>query len=100
MEHLEGHDDSGQPAPMPKTQGQAADYIRERRRAHNKHHREGEGGFKIYTDRAGKYRWRLVDGATAQIVATSGEGFASLIEVKEDIQRVKRSAHLPATVEQ
>ena len=34
VNHLDGHPDSGKPAPMPKTQGEASRYIAERNLAH------------------------------------------------------------------
>ena len=43
VNHLDGHPDSGKPAPMPKTQGEASKYIAERNRAHAAHHDAQEG---------------------------------------------------------
>ncbi len=47
--------------------------------------------FEIYADSAGKYRWRLKDG-NSQIVASSGESFASRDNAKRAAQNVKSTA--------
>ena len=47
--------------------------------------------FEIYSDLAGKYRWRLKDG-NSQIVASSGESFASRDNAKRAAQNVKATA--------
>ncbi len=46
VNHLDGHPDSGKPAPMPKTQGEASRYIAERNLAHRRYHdaRRAGGG--------------------------------------------------------
>ncbi len=97
VNHLDGHADSGQPAPMPKTQREASKYIAERRKAHRAHHEAGGGSFSVYKDSAGEYRWRLVDGRSGDIVASSGEGFATVAEARKEIALV-RSCVVSATV--
>jgi uncharacterized protein YegP (UPF0339 family) len=47
--------------------------------------------FQIYTDAAGKFRWRLKDDA-GEKVASSGDGFASRSEAKLAAQLVKDTA--------
>jgi hypothetical protein len=46
VDHLDGHPDSGRPAPIPKTQGEASRYIAERNLAHRRYHaaRRARGG--------------------------------------------------------
>ncbi len=46
------------------------------------------GGFEIYVDRAGKYRWRLrrPDG---QIVADSGQGYAERSQCEADLRWIR-----------
>lgn len=76
---LDGHPDSGKPlGRMPRTQAAAARYIEERRQAHNRYHRERRCGarFEIHRVRGGQWHWRLRD-HDGDVVATSGEGFAS-----------------------
>ena len=97
VNHLDGHEDVGLPAPMPKTQGEASRYIAERRKAHQAHHEAGGDSFSVYKDSAGKYRWCLVDGKSGGIVAASGEGFATLAEARKEIALV-RSCAASATV--
>ncbi|ELZ21697.1 DUF1508 domain-containing protein [Haloterrigena salifodinae] len=47
--------------------------------------------FEVFQDRAGEWRWRLV-AANGNIIADSGEGYASKQGVKRGIDSVKRSA--------
>ncbi len=47
--------------------------------------------FQIYSDAAGKYRWRLKD-ADGEKVALSGDSFASESDAKRAAQRVKDTA--------
>jgi uncharacterized protein YegP (UPF0339 family) len=47
--------------------------------------------FEVYIDRAGEYRWRLL-AAGREIVADSGEGFVTRLEVEREIERIKHSA--------
>ena len=47
--------------------------------------------FQIYSDAAGKYRWRLKD-AEGEKVALSGDSFASESEAKHAAQLVKDTA--------
>jgi uncharacterized protein len=44
--------------------------------------------FQIYTDAAGKYRWRLKDGA-GEKVASSGDSYASKADARLAVQLVK-----------
>lgn len=46
--------------------------------------------FEVYIDRAGEYRWRLL-ASGREIIADSGEGFATRAEVDREIERIKRS---------
>jgi phospholipase C len=93
VNHLDGHEDSGKPAPPPKTQGEAAKYIQERTRAHRQFHRvrKGNGRFTVYQDKQDQYRWRLLN-ANGEIIASSGEGFATLAEAENEITRVRELA--------
>ena len=47
--------------------------------------------FQIYSDAAGRYRWRLKDG-DGEKVALSGDSFASRPEARRAAQRVKDTA--------
>jgi len=47
--------------------------------------------FQIYSDAAGKYRWRLKD-ADGEKVALSGDSFVSESEAKRAAQLVKDTA--------
>jgi uncharacterized protein YegP (UPF0339 family) len=47
--------------------------------------------FQIYSDAAGRYRWRLKD-ADGEKVALSGDSFASRSEARRAAQRVKDTA--------
>jgi uncharacterized protein YegP (UPF0339 family) len=44
--------------------------------------------FEVYEDQAGHYRWRL-KASNGQIVASSGESFASKSNAKEAAENVK-----------
>lgn len=91
IDHLDGHEDSGKPAPIPKTQGEASKYIAERNQAHQRFHEAQElgGQFTIFKDKSGEYRWRLED-AQGENVASSGEGFGSLAEAQREVTRVRK----------
>jgi uncharacterized protein YegP (UPF0339 family) len=103
---LDGHIDSGHPAPVPRTQGEAAKVIRERMAAHKAFHEKkatpaqptdqpvsgpSSGKFSVYRDKRGEVRWRLLDTQGA-VIASSGEGFKTLDEAKKDIDLVKTLA--------
>ncbi|MUV86802.1 DUF1508 domain-containing protein [Natronomonas sp. CBA1123] len=47
--------------------------------------------FELYEDEAGQYRWRLVHD-NGNIIADSGEGYASPQKAKQGIESVKRNA--------
>lgn len=47
--------------------------------------------FRIFRDNAGEWRWRLV-AANGNIIADSGEGYASKQGVRRGIESVKRNA--------
>jgi len=47
--------------------------------------------FQIYTDAAGRFRWRLKD-SDGEKVASSGDSFASESDAKLAAQRVKKTA--------
>jgi uncharacterized protein YegP (UPF0339 family) len=56
-----------------------------------------DAAFEVYEDRAGEWRWRLRH-RNGNIVADSGEGYASRRGAREAVDRVKRRAD-GATVE-
>jgi len=47
--------------------------------------------FELYEDSAGQYRWRLRH-ANGNIIADSGEGYASKQKAKQGIESVKQNA--------
>jgi len=47
--------------------------------------------FELYEDSAGDYRWRLVH-ENGNIIADSGEGYASKQKAKQGIESVKANA--------
>lgn len=47
--------------------------------------------FEVYEDRAGQYRWRLVH-SNGNIIADSGEGYATKQKAKQGIESVKQNA--------
>ena len=47
--------------------------------------------FHVYEDDAGQYRWRLVH-SNGNIIADSGEGYASKQKAKQGLQSVKANA--------
>ncbi|EJN58842.1 hypothetical protein SAMN04487950_1666 [Halogranum rubrum] len=47
--------------------------------------------FELYVDTQGEHRWRLVH-ANGNIIASSGEGYASKQKAKQGIQSVKTNA--------
>ncbi len=99
VNHLDGHEDSGKPAPMPKTQREASRYIAERNRAHAAHHARKQAAaatFEIYSDARGEYRWRL-RGDDGKNLASSGEGFATLADAKAEIATVQQLAGAAST---
>ena len=54
--------------------------------------------FEIYADASGQYRWRLV-AANNQIVASSGESFASKGNAKTAAENVRDNAGKATVVE-
>ena len=54
--------------------------------------------FEIYADSSGNYRWRL-RASNGQIVATSGESFASKSNAREAAENVKAKAGSADVVE-
>ncbi|MFP4626711.1 MAG: HVO_2922 family protein [Natronomonas sp.] len=54
--------------------------------------------FEMYEDRAGKWRWRLIHD-NGNIIADSGEGYASRQKCEQGLESVKRNA-ADAEVEQ
>ena len=54
--------------------------------------------FEMYKDKAGDYRWRLRT-TNSQVIATSGQGYASKRACEEGIESVKKNAP-DATVEE
>jgi uncharacterized protein YegP (UPF0339 family) len=47
--------------------------------------------FELYEDREGKYRWRLRHD-NGNIIADSGEGYASKQKAKQGIESVRKNA--------
>jgi len=47
--------------------------------------------FELYTDSAGEWRWRLVHD-NGNIIADSGEGYASKQKAKQGIESVRENA--------
>lgn len=47
--------------------------------------------FEVYADSGGKYRWRL-RASNGQVVATSGESFASKANAKAAAENIKARA--------
>jgi uncharacterized protein YegP (UPF0339 family) len=47
--------------------------------------------FELYVDRAGDHRWRLVHD-NGNIIADSGEGYASRQKARQGVESVKRNA--------
>ncbi|MFC7201904.1 HVO_2922 family protein [Haloferax namakaokahaiae] len=54
--------------------------------------------FEVYRDAASEYRWRLVHD-NGNILADSGEGYASKQKAKQGIQSVKTNAPEALVVE-
>ena len=46
--------------------------------------------FEVYRDRAAEYRWRLVHD-NGNVIADSGEGYASRAKARQGIESVKRN---------
>ncbi len=91
VNHLDGHPDSGKPAPVPKTQGEASVYIAQRNQAHRLHHLHAAGEFNTYKDKSGAYRWKLV-ATGGEVVARSAKGFKSIRLARQEIAKVKQNA--------
>ena len=47
--------------------------------------------FEVYEDRAGQWRWRLVHN-NGNIIADSGEGYASRQKCEQGLESVKQNA--------
>jgi uncharacterized protein YegP (UPF0339 family) len=47
--------------------------------------------FEVYVDRAGDHRWRLVHD-NGNVLADSGEGYASRQKARQGLRSVKRNA--------
>ena len=47
--------------------------------------------FEVYEDRAGEWRWRLVHD-NGNIIADSGEGYASRQKCEQGLESVRRNA--------
>ncbi|QLD90339.1 YegP family protein [Natronomonas salina] len=47
--------------------------------------------FEVYEDRAGQWRWRLVHD-NGNVIADSGEGYASRQKCEQGLQSVKQNA--------
>ncbi|WP_396612396.1 HVO_2922 family protein [Haloferax sp. S1W] len=55
--------------------------------------------FQLFTDAGGKYRWRLVHD-NGNIIADSGEGYASKQKAEQGIESVKANAPDAPVVEE
>ena len=49
----------------------------------------GRGGFLVYRDNSGEFRWKL-QGRNYRTIADSGEGYSTKSECKRAIRRVRR----------
>ena len=47
--------------------------------------------FEVYEDRAGEWRWRLIH-RNGNIIADSGEGYASRQKCEQGLESVKKNA--------
>jgi hypothetical protein len=54
--------------------------------------------FELFEDKAGQWRWHLRH-ANGNIIADSGEGYATKQKAKQGIESVKRNAPEAAVVE-
>jgi hypothetical protein len=54
--------------------------------------------FELYVDAAGEHRWRLVH-RNGNVLADSGEGYASKRKAKQGIESVRENAPSAAVVE-
>ncbi|MFB6252688.1 MAG: HVO_2922 family protein [Halobellus sp.] len=54
--------------------------------------------FEIFEDKSGQYRWRLVH-ANGNIIADSGEGYATKQKAKQGIESVQENAPDAGVVE-
>jgi uncharacterized protein YegP (UPF0339 family) len=52
---------------------------------------DAKATFELYEDRAGEYRWRLVHD-NGNVIADSGEGYASAGGARRGIESVKTNA--------
>ena len=97
VNHLDGHEDSGKPAPVPKTQREAARYLAERNAAHAALHDTARTApasaatFEIFEDARGEFRWRL-RGSNHKNLASSGEGFETKALAEAEIALVQQVA--------
>ncbi|MFB6090015.1 MAG: HVO_2922 family protein [Halobellus sp.] len=55
--------------------------------------------FELFEDRSGQYRWRLVH-SNGNIIADSGEGYATKQKAKQGIESVKQNAADAEVVEE
>ena len=55
--------------------------------------------FRVYKDRAGEYRWRLL-AANGQVIATPGEGYTTKAACLANIESVKRCGDAPVEEEE
>jgi len=52
---------------------------------------DSKATFELYVDREGKHRWRLVHD-NGNVIADSGEGYASRQKARQGIDSVRRNA--------
>ncbi len=71
---LDGHPQSGEPPPQPKTRAEAYDYIQERLAAHEAFNRarRRKANYQVYRDVGGEYGWRLLNETGEPIAASPG----------------------------
>lgn len=48
--------------------------------------------FEIYTDKVGKYRWRLRSSGNYKVIADSGEGYETKAACEQGVALVKQEA--------
>jgi uncharacterized protein YegP (UPF0339 family) len=63
-----------------------------------KNRRRSVGRFEVYTDTRGEFRWRL-KASNGQVIATSGDGYASKTSCLNGIESVKTDAPDATVVE-
>lgn len=88
--HLDGHPDSGKEPPLPATREQAAEYIAERRAAHEQFHRERKrkAAYEVQRESDGRYTWQFRSDK-GEVIARSAFDFASEAEAEVVISQLR-----------